>query len=209
MSITGNKNGGFTMVDFTIPARDVPISHPPAEAPLCNECRSRDLCFFDPTCSGCQDLLLDSNTSIPELFAVMRQWVPQTQRSITSLTREILRRGANVNDRDGLTDLTLLLFACKSGAAGVGNEMAAVNLVKSLISKGASTDTRCRWTNMNALHYAAFFDIPEVVNVLARHNPALIGTTCSEFAGGSALHIAAANLSLRATKTLVRRVAYW
>ena len=38
---------------------------------------------------------------------------------------------------------------------------------------------------------------------------ALIGTTCSEFAGGSALHIAAANLSLRAAKTLVRRVAYW
>ena len=28
-------------------------------------------------------------TSIPQLFAVMRQWVPQTQRNIPSLTREV------------------------------------------------------------------------------------------------------------------------
>ena len=57
-----------------------------------------------------------SKTTIPELFAVMRQWVPQTQRSMASLSREVLRRGANVNDRDGLTDLTLLHYASKSGA---------------------------------------------------------------------------------------------
>ena len=36
-SSTGNKNGGFTLVDFTIPTRDVPISHLPTEAPLCND----------------------------------------------------------------------------------------------------------------------------------------------------------------------------
>ena len=36
-SSTGNKNGGFTLVDFTIPTRDVPMSHPAAEAPLCND----------------------------------------------------------------------------------------------------------------------------------------------------------------------------
>ena len=29
---------------------------------------------------------------------------------------QVLRRGANVNDRDDLTDLTLLHYACKSGA---------------------------------------------------------------------------------------------
>ena len=29
---------------------------------------------------------------------------------------QILRRGANVNDKDGLTGLTLLHYACKSGA---------------------------------------------------------------------------------------------
>ena len=40
-----------------------------------------------------------------------------------------------MNDRDGLTDLSLLHFACKSGAAGVGNIGAAVNLVNSLLNK--------------------------------------------------------------------------
>ena len=48
---------------------------------------------------------------------------------------QVLRRGANVNDRDGLTDLSLLHFACKSGAAGVGNVNAAVNLVITLLNK--------------------------------------------------------------------------
>ncbi|CAI8017268.1 CAP-Gly domain-containing linker protein 4 [Geodia barretti] len=129
------SGGGFTLVDFTVPSRDNTMTHEPTEAPLCDECQAKDLCFFDPTCSGCQDLLLDSNTTISQLFAVMRQWVPQTQRNMSSLSREVLRRGANVNDRDGLTDLSLLHFACKSGAAGVGNIDAAVNLVNSLLNK--------------------------------------------------------------------------
>lgn len=33
---------------------------------------------------------------------------------------QILRRGCHVNDRDGLTDMTLLHYACKAGAHGVG-----------------------------------------------------------------------------------------
>ena len=41
----------------------------------------------------------------------------------------------------------------------------------SLSSQGANTDLRCRWTNMNALHYAAFFDVPEIINILAKQNP--------------------------------------
>lgn len=32
---------------------------------------------------------LSSKTTIPELFAVMRQWVPQIQRNMASLTREV------------------------------------------------------------------------------------------------------------------------
>ena len=48
---------------------------------------------------------------------------------------QVLRRGANVNDKDGLSDLSLLHFACKSGATGVGNVSAALNLVNSLLNK--------------------------------------------------------------------------
>ena len=29
---------------------------------------------------------------------------------------QVLRRGAHVDDRDGLTDMTLLHYACKAGA---------------------------------------------------------------------------------------------
>lgn len=183
-------------MDFSIPARDLPLSHSHAEAPLCSKCQKLDLCFFNPSCDGCQDLLLDQKTSISELFAVMRQWVPQTQRNMSSLTREILRRGANIDDRDGLTDLTLLHYASKSGAAGVGNDLSAANLVRSLISKGADSELRCKWTDMNALHYAVYFDSPEVVEVLADHNPSLVMSVSSEFSTGNGLHIAASNLSL-------------
>ena len=34
-------------------------------------------------------IVFSQKTSIPELFAVMRQWVPQTQKNMTSLTREV------------------------------------------------------------------------------------------------------------------------
>lgn len=33
---------------------------------------------------------------------------------------QIIKRGCNVNDRDGLTDMTLLHYTCKSGAHGIG-----------------------------------------------------------------------------------------
>ena len=40
-----------------------------------------------------------------------------------------------------------------------------------LLSKGPSTDLKCHWTDMNALHYAVFFDCAQVVELLIEHNP--------------------------------------
>ena len=37
LNLTLQSGGGFTLVDFTIPTREVPISHPGAQAPLCDE----------------------------------------------------------------------------------------------------------------------------------------------------------------------------
>ena len=45
------------------------------------------------------------------------------------------------------------------------------NFFPSFPPQGADTNLRCRWTNMNALHYATFFDVPEIVQVLAEQNP--------------------------------------
>lgn len=37
-----------------------------------------------------------------------------------------------------------------------------------LIDLGADVSLRSRWTNMNALHYAAYFDVPEVIRVILK-----------------------------------------
>lgn len=52
----------------------------------------------------------DPKTSVSELFAILRQWVPQVQQNIDIIGNEILKRGCNVNDRDGLTDMTLYII---------------------------------------------------------------------------------------------------
>lgn len=43
-----------------------------------------------------------------------------------------------------------------------------------------------------------------IVSVSISKSPALLHTTCDEFEGGTALHIAVSNLSLRATQILVQ-----
>ncbi len=62
--------------------------------------------------------------------------------------------------------MTLLMFTCKAGAAGVGDGAAASKVARHLIDLGASLKIRCRWTNMAPLHYAAYFDVGPVLNDL-------------------------------------------
>uniref|UniRef100_G3TSW1 CAP-Gly domain containing linker protein 3 n=1 Tax=Loxodonta africana TaxID=9785 RepID=G3TSW1_LOXAF len=164
--------------------------------------------FFDPNDPACQEILFDPQTTIPELFGIVRQWVPQVQHKIDLIGNEILRRGCHVNDRDGLTDMTLLHYACKAGAHGVGDPAAAVRLSQQLLALGADVTLRSRWTNMNALHYAAYFDVPDLVRVLLKGaKPRVVNSTCSDFNHGSALHIAASNLCLGAAKCLLEHGA--
>ncbi|MEE6473638.1 hypothetical protein FKM82_010116 [Ascaphus truei] len=118
-----------------------------AAAPMPSDC---EFSFFDPNDAACHDILYDPNTSIPELFAILRQWVPQVQQNIDLIGSEILKRGCSVNDRDGLTDMTLLHYTCKSGAQGID-----------------------------------------------------VDATCSDFAFGTSLHIAASNLCLGAVRSLL------
>ena len=57
------------------------------------------------------------------------------QQQIEFLVDECIRRGCHPDDRDCLTDMTLLMYACKAGANGVGDQQAAANV--SGISNGA------------------------------------------------------------------------
>jgi len=79
---------------------------------------------------------------------------------------QILQAGANIGDRDGLTDMTLLHYACKSGARGMGSTDEACRAVSWLLQRGADPYVRCRWTNMAAIHYAAYFDVAPVAAIL-------------------------------------------
>ncbi|XP_017286553.1 CAP-Gly domain-containing linker protein 3 [Kryptolebias marmoratus] len=179
--------------------------HPSAQAPLPKDYA---FTFFDPNDPACQEILMDPRTTIPELFAIVRQWVPQVQHKIDVIGNEILKRGCHVNDRDGLTDMTLLHYSCKAGAHGVGDPAAALRLTSQLISLGADVSLRSRWTNMNALHYAAYFDVPELIRVLLKAaKPRVLNSTCSDFHYGTALHIAASNLCLNAVKCLLEHGA--
>ncbi|XP_077499679.1 CAP-Gly domain-containing linker protein 3-like isoform X6 [Amblyomma americanum] len=184
-------------------ARQHAIVYQPTDAPACPQCRMLDVPFFDTDCPSCLNILHSDETTVPEIFAILRQWVPRTQKDIKTLASEILKRGAHVNDRDGLTDMTLLHYACKSGATGVGDLTSSTQTVGMLLDYGADASLRCRWTDMTPLHYAAYFDVPPVIELLLKASKkADIDSPCQVFDGGTPLHIAASTLCLGAAQTL-------
>uniref|UniRef100_A0A8C2XKZ7 Si:dkeyp-47f9.4 n=1 Tax=Cyclopterus lumpus TaxID=8103 RepID=A0A8C2XKZ7_CYCLU len=177
------------------------VIHQVASAPMPSDC---EFSFFDPSEPQCKEVLLDLSTTIPELFAVIRQWVPQVQKNIDLIGNEILKRGCGVNDRDGLTDMSLLHYCCKAGAPGIGDAETSVGFARQLLALGADPNLRSRWTNMRALHYAAYFDVPQLIRiVLQASQPGEVDATCSDFDFGTALHIAASNLCISAVTCLL------
>ncbi|XP_042300091.1 LOW QUALITY PROTEIN: CAP-Gly domain-containing linker protein 4 [Sceloporus undulatus] len=194
-----------TRYQYFIPGSEDPVTYSISAAPMPSEC---DFSFFDPNDAACQEILFNPETSVSELFAILRQWVPQVQQNIDVIGNEIIKRGCNVNDRDGLTDMTLLHYTCKSGAHGIGDVETAAKFASQLIDLGADINLRSRWTNMNALHYAAYFDVPELITVILKNSkPKDVDATCSDFDFGTALHIAAFNLCTGAVKRLLEHGA--
>ncbi|XP_078085752.1 CAP-Gly domain-containing linker protein 4 isoform X9 [Mustelus asterias] len=182
-----------------------PVVHPVVSAPMPTDC---EFSFFDPHDPACKRILRDLKTTVSELFAILRQWVPQVQQQIDVIGNEILSRGCHVNDRDGLTDMTLLHYTCKAGAQGIGDAEIAAKFASQLIAMGADVTLRSRWTNMNALHYAAYFDVPELIRVVLKDaNAGEVDATCSDFNFGTSLHIAASNLCSSAVKCLLEHGA--
>lgn len=205
--LAGNDSS-FNLVDFATSPRDKPTVQKVAEPPICEACQKMELQFFDPNCPGCQELLMSPSTSISEIFAVLRQWTPQTQQNLEILVREILKRGAHVNDRDGLTDMTLLQYVAKAGSRGVGDVDEACRMTHLLLDKGADVYIRCHWTKMTALHYSVFFDVAPIVKILLKASKGFdINSPCEQFDNGTPLHIAATNLCLDSAMVLLQNGA--
>ncbi|XP_077197434.1 CAP-Gly domain-containing linker protein 4 isoform X2 [Paroedura picta] len=203
LSIEGNSS--TRRYQYFLPGSESSVTYSVSAAPMPSEC---EFSFFDPNDAACQEILFNPKTSVSELFAILRQWVPQVQQNIHIIGNEIIKRGCNVNDRDGLTDMTLLHYTCKSGAHGIGDVETAAKFASQLINLGADISLRSRWTNMNALHYAAYFDVPELINVILKNaKPKDVDATCSDFDFGTALHIASFNCCTGAVKCLLEHGA--
>uniref|UniRef100_A0A8C5N7Y3 CAP-Gly domain-containing linker protein 4-like n=1 Tax=Gouania willdenowi TaxID=441366 RepID=A0A8C5N7Y3_GOUWI len=100
--------------------------------------------------------------------------------------------------------MSLLHYCCKAGAPGIGDADTAASFARQLLRLGADPNLRSRWTNMRALHYATYFDVPELIRVvLQASQPEDCDATCSDFDFGTALHIAASNLCTSAARCLL------
>ena len=55
--------------------------------------------FFDPSDAACQEILEDPRTTIPQLFAVLRQWVPQVQHRVDVIGNEVRGHGVTAGSR--------------------------------------------------------------------------------------------------------------
>ena len=66
----------------------------------------------------------------------------QVQQNIDVFIKEIFSRGAHINDKDGLTDMTLLHYAAKSGANGVGDVSVSLAICKFLVDQGVDLHAR-------------------------------------------------------------------
>ncbi|OQR74379.1 CAP-Gly domain-containing linker protein 4-like [Tropilaelaps mercedesae] len=198
---SGNSLGERPQVKIT---RKHTIVYPSAEAPRCPQCESEGLRHFNfSECTPCMELLRNETTTVPQILAMLRHWNPVTQKHMHIIASEILRRGSNVNDRDGLTDMSLLHYAAKGGA--LAGPSVAGQTVTALLDRGADLKLRCRWTDMTALHYAVFFDVPNVVEILLKAGKRSdVEATSNDFEGGTSLHIAAANLNVESAKLLVQ-----
>ena len=81
--------GGFELVDYSLPQRDVPVVHSAVDPVICESCAQGDPPMFDPNCEACLEILQSPSTTIPELYAVLRQWNPAPQRNIDLIISEV------------------------------------------------------------------------------------------------------------------------
>lgn len=188
------------------PKWTLPLVHEPSAPPSCSSCSAANvISMFNIYCQNCMALIVDhTECTISNLFAIIRQWSPEIQQRIDFFVKQILARGANVDDRDGLNDMTLLHYACKSGALGIGDVNVSLKTVHMLAANNADFTLRSRWNDMTPLHQAVYFNVAPIVDyILTIANRSLLNDRCTDFDSGTPLHIAASNLCLDSLRILL------
>ena len=109
------------------------------DPPQCKRC-NKAASALDLRCKDCRSALRHKSTTPGQLFAALRQWEPSVQQEIDFIVEQILAKGVDPNARDELTDLSLLHFAAKSAAPGLGDELKAVAVVNRLIKAVRDAD---------------------------------------------------------------------
>eukprot|EP00042_Codosiga_hollandica_P050083 m.591380 g.591380 ORF g.591380 m.591380 type:complete len:267 (-) comp58014_c0_seq2:1078-1878(-) len=147
---------------------------------------------------------MSEGTGRSDLFAALRLWEPAAQHSAPQIINQLINDGVGVNDRDELTDMTLLHFAVKAGARGIAlDPTAADTLVRDLLDKGGDINATAQWTDMNAVHLAAFFDCANILELLVSGGGADLTARSDLFDGASALHLAVHAGHLECVKALL------
>lgn len=81
-----------------------------------------------------------------------------------------------MNDYDTVSGCTMLHFAARCGSKNVGSSEMATACIQQLLDNGANIYMRDLWSSMMSLHYAAYYNVPAVINLLLSH-PAPFGET--------------------------------
>ncbi|KAL8913102.1 MAG: hypothetical protein Q9171_001996 [Xanthocarpia ochracea] len=143
-----------------------------------------------------QELMFDSWAKHPTDKPVLAPVVVATYFGLTDVAASLLEHGANANvlarPSDGVSVLDL---ACQRGHRDV---------VKLLLDRGAITQ-RQQFRKVGALHRAASFNHPAVVEVLLEHSQALVHAKNSH--GKTALHDAAERGLLEVVQLLIKHGA--
>lgn len=191
----------FENEDVTVYA---PASMP---LPFGIEDKQDDFIFIDSGGDEARRILSDPECSIPELFALLRQPVTPVCDNLDKIVDEMLDRQVGPNDIDSVTGMNIIHYTVRAESFA-SDKMVPLRLLSKLLSRGGDVSQRTLFTDMNAVHLAAFFDASQSIEVMLGSLPedevrGLLGSACSEYVGGSPLHIAIKNSCVSAAEKLV------
>lgn len=170
-----------------------------------------DVIFIDPSSREGKRFLSDPETTVPEIFAVMRQSVSPVANHIDAVVQEMLKRKVGVNDIDVTLGMSILHYVIRSEAIS-SDQSKLVGTISLLLQNGANPFQRTLYTDMNAFHVAAYFNCWQslraiFLNLNSDEIEEALRSMSSEFDFGTPLHVATANQSVNVAEFLIKNGA--